>query len=354
VRAPAPARESVQAPAGSSVSVVVPVLNGARFLRECLDSILGQTYPLHEVIVMDDGSTDETPAIVASYGDRLRYVRQPETRGIYGNANDGIALATGDLIAVFHADDAYLPEIVEREVAWLERHGDAAVVFASDVFVDENGRELDELVLPREVRGSRPLDYATVFNALLTYTNCFLRTPTALVRASVYRELGAYRATELKNTAELDMWLRISHRYALGTLEERLIRRRRHSESSAGRYHRLRTDQFRFFEIMDAELADGGRSVATPEALRAYEGHRAVDSVLRAVNHYILGDRQGARQVLGEVQLGTLRAAPQVERGRMIVLTIGLRALVRLPTIRAARRLLARHWYGAAVAADIR
>src|SRR5689334_22259492 len=97
------------------VSVVVPVWNGERFLRESLDSILLQTFPSLEVIVMDDASTDGTEQIVRSYGDAVRYHRQSATRGIYGNCNDGIALARGEFIAIYHADDIYDPTIVERE-----------------------------------------------------------------------------------------------------------------------------------------------------------------------------------------------------------------------------------------------
>src|SRR5262249_7263082 len=71
----------------SMVSIVVPVYNGERFLRASLDSILAQTYPRIEVLVMDDASTDGTPAILASYGERIKVIRQPENRGIYGNMN---------------------------------------------------------------------------------------------------------------------------------------------------------------------------------------------------------------------------------------------------------------------------
>jgi glycosyltransferase involved in cell wall biosynthesis len=334
-----------------TVSIVVPVLDGAAFIEECLDSILAQIYPLHEVIVMDDGSTDDTPAIVARYGDRVRYVRQPETKGIYENANDGIALASGDLIGVFHANDVYLPEMVAREVEWLEQHPEAAVVFCSDIFIDAEGRRLDVLELPPDVRGSKPLEYPTVLNALMKYTNVFPRTPTALVRASVYRELGGYRGQALKNTAEIDMWLRIARVHAVGTLEERLILRRRHGGSSAGRYHRMRTDRFRFFDVMDAELARGGRDVATREAIVAYDAHQSVDAILRTVNHYILGDRAAARSVLREARLRRIAASPYVQRGRMLLLGIGLHALVRLPRMEVVGRLFARHWYGTGAAA---
>ena len=339
--------ESVLAQASRpSVSVVVPVLDGEAFLRESLDSILEQTYRPTEVIVIDDGSTDSTPEIAESYGDRVRYVRQPETRGIYGNANDGIALSSGDLIGVFHADDVYLPEMLEREVEWLARHPEAGAVFCSDVFVDADGRELGRLELPLEVQGGQPLGYATVLNALLANKNRFLRCPSALVRASVYRELGGFRDAAFKNTSDLELWLRIARRYTIGVLEEHLLRYRRGHGSSSERYHGLRTEPERYFAIMDLELARGGSSVATPPALAAYEAHRAVDGVLRAVNHYIRGNRRAAKSVLREVRLRRLLASRRVQRARMLVLALGLHSLVRLPRIPAVGRLFERRWYG--------
>ena len=324
------------------VTVVVPVLDGERHLRESLDSILAQTYPRLEVIVMDDGSTDATPEIAASYGDRVELVRQPSRRGIYGNANDGIARARGELIGVFHADDVYLPELVEREVAWLDANPEAGAVFCCDVFVDGEGRELGRLSIPPEVRGGRPLPYATVVNALLTHRNTFLRCPTALVRASVYRELGGYRDEEFKNTSDLELWLRIARTRPLGVLEDHLLLYRRGHGSSSERYHGARTDPDRFFAIMDLELAGPAATVATPRARRAYEAHRSQDTVWRAGSHYILGDREAARRILKELRLRRLLASGSVERGRLAVLAVALRALSRLPRVSAAARLLSR------------
>src|SRR5438093_1456319 len=172
------------------VSVIVPVFNGERYLRESLDSIIAQSYPRPEVLIMDDASTDGTPAIIASYGDRVCCHRQSRNRGIYGNMNDGIALARGEYIAIYHADDVYHPSIIEREVAFLESHPAAGAVFCIDVFIDPFGREVGRLELPPEVRGSRLLDYPTVLNALLKHKNRFLRCPTSMVRAAVYRDVG--------------------------------------------------------------------------------------------------------------------------------------------------------------------
>ncbi len=141
------------------VSVIVPVYNGARYLRESLDSILRQSYASVEVIVMDDASADETPAIIASYGDRIRSVRQPANLGQFDNVNAGIGLARGELIAVYHADDVYEPHIVRREVEFLEAHPEVGAVFCLDVFVDQENREYGRLELPRDLRGHGVLTY---------------------------------------------------------------------------------------------------------------------------------------------------------------------------------------------------
>lgn len=328
------------------VSVIVPVYNGQEYLRESLESILEQTYANIEVIVMDDCSSDRSPEIARALGDRIQYFRQRSTRGIYGNANDGIARAEGDLIAVFHADDVYLHTIVERQVEFMQNHPEVGAVFASDIFVDADGRELGRLTLPPELRGETPLDYAVVLNALLKYKNRFLRCPTAMVRASVYRELGGYRDAEFKNTSDIDMWLRIARRHPIGILEEHLLLYRRGHGSSSERYHRVRTEQERFFTIVDRELGDGGRAVARTDALTAYEAHRAQDRLIRAANLYILGDKNEARAALSSLRGRTLRASSQLDRTRLTTLLALMRLVVRLPWSAAFARLLHRRWYG--------
>ncbi len=136
---------------------------------------------------------------------------------------------------------------------------------------------------------------------------------------------------EFKNTSDLEMWIRIARRYHIGVLEDHLLRYRRGHGSSSERYHHVRTEPFRVFQIIDAELRGLGRTVATPEAVTAYEAHRNVDAVLRAVNHYILGDLAAARGVLHQVRLQALAASGAIQRGRMIALALALRVLTRLP-----------------------
>jgi glycosyltransferase involved in cell wall biosynthesis len=327
------------------VSIIVPVYNGERFLRASLDSILAQTYPRLEVLVMDDASTDETSSILASYGNRIRVIRQPKNRGIYANMNDGIAQVTGDYIAIYHADDLYYPNMVEREAGFLNRYPEAGAVFCLDVFVDAAGKEFGRMVLPPEARGSRPLAYPTVFNTLLKYKNHLFCCPTSMVRASVYRDVGPYRAEEFRNSADLEMWLRIGRKYPIGILEEYLMSYRRDPSASAERYHHLRTDPNRYFRIMDLYLAEGDRGLGTPAALAAYEGHREEDRLMRVVSHYILNQRHEARTLLKEIKGARILASPQIQRGRMFVLFLALQVLVRIPRISALANLFYQRWH---------
>jgi glycosyltransferase involved in cell wall biosynthesis len=327
------------------VSILVPSYNGAPYLRESLDSLLAQTYGNIEIILLDDASTDETPAIAAEYAGRLTYVRQPANLGIYDNVNVGIALAKGDLIATYHADDIYLPTIVEAEAAYLQANPAVGAVFCSDTFVDANGREYARLMLPREVRGQKPLDYSTVLNTLLTYKNHFLVCPTAMVRASVHRDVGVYLQARYRNTADLEMWLRIARRYPLAVLESHLMKYRHFHGNSSQRYNRLRTSPGNYFIILDEYLASGDRTLATHEALVNYEAHRSEDRLMAAISWYIKGELSEGRAALRDVHPGVIVRAPRVQRWRLLLLTAGMWVLLRLPRMEALAQRMFERWH---------
>jgi len=327
------------------VSILVPVFDGAQYLRESLDSILAQTFPSYEVIVLDDSSTDDTPDVIASYGSAVRSHRQEQNRGIYENVNTGIRMAQGRLIAVYHADDVYNPTMVEREVAFLDRYTEAGAVFCLDTWIDPKGREYGRLEIPAELRRHDPIPFADVFNALLRYKNIFLVCPTSMVRTSVYKELGGYRQTLFRNSSDLDMWIRIARRYPLGIVQEYLMKYRHFHGSSSHRYHHMRTDPNRFFEIMDHHLEAGARDVTDPGALTSYEGHRSEDCLMIAIAHYINGDLRKTREMVRSVRLGCLLRTPQVQRMRLLLLTGALWVLARMPRIPVMARIFHRRWH---------
>ena len=327
------------------VSILVPSFNGAKFLREALDSLLQQSYENVEILLLDDASTDETATIAAEYEGRITYVRQPKNLGIYDNVNVGIEMARGDLIATYHADDIYLPNIVEAQVAYLEAHPEVGAVFASDILVDADGREYARLVLPPEFRGDRPLDYTTVLNSLLSRKNRSLICPTAMVRRSVHQDVGVYRQDRYRNTSDLEMWLRIAKKYPIAVLETHLMKYRHFHGNSSQRYHKLRTAPENYFLILDEYLERGDRALATRAALRDYEAHRSQDRLMAAISHYIKGEAAEGRRTLTQVRIGPIVASPRVERWRLLLLTAGMWVLLRLPRIDALAERMLDRWH---------
>ena len=327
------------------VSIIVPSYNGAAYLREALDSLLAQTYSNIEILLLDDASTDETPVIAAEYAGRITSIRQSTNLGIYDNVNVGIERVQGSLIATYHADDVYLPTIVEAQVAYLEAHPEVGAVFCSDIFVDAEGREYKRLVLQPELRGERPLDFGVVLNALLTYKNRFLVCPTAMVRKAVHDTVGLYRQSRYRNSADLEMWLRIAHSYPIAILESHLMKYRHFHGNSSQRYHRLRTAPENFFIIMDECLASGARSLATPTALANYEGHRAEDRLMAAISHYIRNERLQGKRALSAVSMMTLARAERLQRWRLIVLVGAMFVLLRLPRVEWIAQQMFQRWH---------
>jgi hypothetical protein len=126
-----------------TVSVVVPAYNLARYLGRAIDSALAQDWPAEalEVIVVDDGSTDETPQVVAAYGDRIRAVSQPNG-GLVRAVDRGLAEVTGDYVALLDADDEWPTDRLSRHVAHLEAHPEVGLVHGDMTIVDADGAVL--------------------------------------------------------------------------------------------------------------------------------------------------------------------------------------------------------------------
>lgn len=327
------------------VTIVVPVYNAASFLHEALASIVAQTFPQREILVMDDASTDGSAAIAESFGEAVTLIRQDQNRGQFQNVQDGIARARGELIAVYHADDVYEPTIVAMEAAYLEAHPEVGAVFCMDRFMDPAGVIYGELTLPPEVRGGEPLRADTILNALLVHRNRFLRTPGAMVRRRVYEEVGPYREDVFGMAADLDMWLRIAARHPIAIIEEHLFSYRHTPTSEAHRALHLRTNPDLTFLVVDHHLANGAARWARPESLAMYEAYRHEDRILIAVNHYIRDEIPNMREVLGRVRVRELIKNRKVQRARLVILLTLLSLLSRLPRSRRVADAFYRRWH---------
>ncbi|SRR5579875_1186435 len=184
------------------VSVVTPVYNGARTLRRALDSALAQQFDDFEMIVVDDGSTDATPAILASYGDRIRVIRQARS-GCEGASTTGCRAARGEFIAWIDADDIWMPNKLAMTVSPLERDPDCVLVFSNAGKFLETGETLDDFVHPE-------LAHAPTLDEMLTHLWPIIST-TAVVRRSALEQVGYFFTVPgVYNTcSDIYTWLRL-------------------------------------------------------------------------------------------------------------------------------------------------
>jgi glycosyltransferase involved in cell wall biosynthesis len=118
------------------VSVVIPTYNYARFVSEAVDSVLAQTYPSLEVVVVDDGSTDDTREVLARYGDRIRYIYQPNA-GLPAARNTGIKAARGEFIGLLDSDDVFHPRKFELQMRYMLAHPEVGML-ATDNFTGQS------------------------------------------------------------------------------------------------------------------------------------------------------------------------------------------------------------------------
>lgn len=202
---PSPAGSTEPGP-GLRVSVLVPTFNRAHYLAECLDSLLAQTLPALEIIVIDDGSEDHTAEVVKRYGPRIRY-RHKDNGGKPTAVNLGLSLAQGDLIWIFDDDDVALPDAIANRVAALQARPDAAFVYSTHFYGSDglNGRiERGRLHQIPSCTGDN------FFFELMK--GCFFHLATALVRADAYAKVGGFD-TALLSSEDYDMQLRLARAY---------------------------------------------------------------------------------------------------------------------------------------------
>lgn len=267
-----------------TVSVLITTYNYARFIPAAIESVMSQTLKPDEIIVVDDGSTDNTSEVVVPYADKgVRYIYK-ENGGGSSSRNAAIEASTGELLAFLDADDRWVPHKLERQVEHMVRHPEVGLVSASEWQVDAHGEH--PYLVQRE-----PIDGGMVFKRMLV-ENFIGNTSLCMVRRSVFDKVGLFDE-KVPLGHDWDMWLRISREYPIAVLAEPLIYYTRHDGSlSAGkigeryrsnrRFHRryirelpsrierlwvLRAAQSMNLYYTAVGLADGRKKRVAPTAL---------------------------------------------------------------------------------------
>lgn len=217
------------------VSVVIPSYNCAPYLPETVESVLAQTYTDFELIVVDDGSTDETLEVLKPYENRIRLHSQAN-RGASAARNSGVKIATGELVAFLDADDVWLPEKLAMQVKVFEREPDIGVCFTNylefgdadeEHGFDEGGGKLYRI--PRRAIGDDAyvITSPSLFEEFLLYGANPCWTSTVVVRRKCLDLVGLFDERYVKPSVEdTQLWLRLAKYFPFGYVDRILAKRR--------------------------------------------------------------------------------------------------------------------------------
>ena len=204
-----------------NISVVMPVRNGQAYLRAALDSILTQSFGDFEFLIVDDGSNDDTPAILAAaaQSDRRIRVLRSTGSGIVAALNLGLASATGIYVARMDADDVSLPGRFAAQLAVLDAMPGLAAIGSAATEIDAGGKAGGHIGVPLSADDVR---------AALHHTNPIIH-PTVMMRREAVERVGLYR-NALTHAEDYDLWLRLSRIGDIVNLAEPLLNFRRHGD----------------------------------------------------------------------------------------------------------------------------
>lgn len=202
--------------ASPKVSVIIPTYNSAKYIIETINSIINQTVAPFEIIVVDDGSTDETGLLLESrFGDKIHYIYQ-ENRGPAPARNTGIRNARGNLIAFIDADDLWLPQKLEKQIIYLKDNPEIALVYTNLYLFSDEGIKSPVKFRPH---------YGDGFLHLLRRN--YIATSTVLVKKECFDKLGLFdERPEIEAAEDYEMWLRISRYFKIGCIKEKLAKHR--------------------------------------------------------------------------------------------------------------------------------
>jgi len=232
----------------SLVSVIIPTYNRVQLIAQAIDSVLSQTYRNFEIIVVDDGSTDDTKQILIPYKDRITYIYQ-ENQGGAAARNTGINRAKGKYIAFLDSDDLWFSPKLERQVEVLDNHDDFALIYTNIVYIDNAGRFFAPGYSSRMFRSGY------LFKETLLRKVACGHPPTWLIRKTCLEDVGGFDP-EFRTSHDRDMIVRISRKYQIYGIGDRLTIVRKHHRERLRDGSSAKQLEHHWFKFLD-KLFDG-------------------------------------------------------------------------------------------------
>jgi len=194
------------------ISVIIPTYNREEFIGAAIDSVLNQSFVDFELIVVDDGSTDMTKAIIYSYSDeRLIYIYQ-KNQGRSAARNRAIELARGEYIAFLDSDDFYLPNKLQQQMDYMRQNEHVDMVYTSADCIDAKKRSIKNQKYIAREEGS-------IYNLLAFFRPVTITLPTVMIRRNVLDKVGVFDV-HLDRFEDTDMWRRISKHHFIGAMPQ--------------------------------------------------------------------------------------------------------------------------------------
>jgi teichuronic acid biosynthesis glycosyltransferase TuaG len=231
------------------VSAIVPAYNAARFIEATIQSILAQTHSSIEIIVIDDGSTDKTPAILEKFKNDLTVITQ-KNLGVAAARNMGAKTATGDFLAFLDADDLWRPEKISCQ---LDLTLDADMVYSDRTNFGQLGG------LATQKSDANALLEGMIHSELLTAGN-FITLSSVLIRTSLFHKLGGFNeARELSGVEDWELWLRVAKTHKIAVANKPLVEYRIHADGISKNVPAMFAAQER---VLNAALRDEDTGIA--------------------------------------------------------------------------------------------
>lgn len=256
-----------------TVSVIMPVYNGRAYLRDAVDSVLAQSYRDFELIAIDDGSTDDSPQILAEYGDRIVLVQDGRGGSAAIARNKGLRVARGRFVAFIDQDDLWLPEKLARQVAFMDAHPEFGLSFTSLKMLQGTRTQHDDFYRSRPDLSTTP-----------TTRSLFLRNsiymPTPIARRAIVEAVGGLDE-RLKMTDEFYLWLKMSLVTQIGFIPEVLAVYRWHDHNTSRDHTQLLVREYETLALFVSEYP-----VAIPTIGRRTVGRKIADQAYSIAYKY--------------------------------------------------------------------
>ena len=206
-----------------TVGVIIPNYNNAHYLGSAIQSILNQTFTDYEIIVVDDGSTDNSRDVVSVFGGKVRYIWQ-ENKGLGGARNTGILASNAEFVGLLDADDEWKPDYLEKMMSLVQNYPEAVVYYSSAQGMDASGKDLPQTF-------GRTTSSNEIYQNLLRAN--FIIPSTVVFRRAVIVDVGLFeeKNRDLHGCEDWDLWLRLAPSHPFAGTAESLVRYRLHTQT---------------------------------------------------------------------------------------------------------------------------